>query len=151
MVQMHIQQHQFVIFLFISCLIFPYALNVQAEVPGQGISKKTELADTSDRDCEQRIYEKLQTIGDPEFDITIVDFGLVSEVRCDADKNTNSITLIPTSPLCPYLKDLVAAVKDVSKELYPRREAKVIVDLETRWTPSLMTEKGRKQFWGEEK
>ncbi len=128
-------------------LLQPATLLAEQKVPAK---KETIAAGSQDQACETRLLEQLGAVADPEFEISIIDFGLVREVRCDALKKINTITIIPTSPLCPYLKEMVADIKAVSTELYPQREARVIVDMETGWSPSLMTAKGKKMFWGEE-
>lgn len=102
----------------------------------------------SGSNCEKQILQKLRNLQDPELKINIVDLGLVRMVECDEQNNINIVTIILTSPLCPYIKDLVSSIKAASKSLFPEKSTKVIVDTKTRWNPSHMSEQAKKGFWG---
>lgn len=135
----------FWIALAVLVAVVPYA---KAESEGTQDGPKHEQALSFESDCAHVLWQKLQSLADPELDIGLVDLGVLRRVSCDVRSNTNTITIVPTTPLCPYLKDMVADIKAVSKELFPQREAKVVVDMTTRWNPSFMTKQGKDKFWG---
>ncbi|SMF03070.1 metal-sulfur cluster assembly factor [Desulfovibrio gilichinskyi] len=101
-------------------------------------------------ECEKNIFQALKKINDPELNINIVDLGLIKEIKCPDETETLSITIILTSPFCPYIKDLIADIRKTVSETAPNKKNTVIVDTKTRWKPSRMTKEGRKQLWGSE-
>ncbi len=121
--------------------------SVQAESINSIDTGKLEKSDQSKK-CSDAILQRLQAVVDPEYDISIVDLGLVSSVDCDAVARVNTIEIILTSSRCPFIKDMVEDIKSVSRSLYPRRAARVVVDMETHWRPSFMTKRGKELFWG---
>ena len=98
----------------------------------------------------KKIFQALKKINDPELNINIVDLGLIKEIKCPDETETLSITIILTSPFCPYIKDLIADIRKTVSETAPNKKNTVIVDTKTRWKPSRMTKEGRKQLWGSE-
>ncbi len=93
------------------------------------------------------VIEALRTVIDPELGINIVDLGLIREITQNAEEGL-SITIIPTSPLCPYLKQLVAGIKNKLAYLAAPGEVGVTVDMERRWTPDDLSAEGRRHFFG---
>ncbi|WP_291326198.1 metal-sulfur cluster assembly factor [Desulfovibrio sp. UCD-KL4C] len=101
-------------------------------------------------ECKKNILQSLKKINDPELNINIVDLGLIKEIKCPDEADTLSITIILTSPFCPYIKDLIADIRKTATESAPNKKTTVIVDTKTRWKPSRMTKEGREQLWGNE-
>lgn len=93
------------------------------------------------------LTEALKTVVDPELGINIVDLGLIRNIE-EHENGDLTLTMIPTSPLCPYLKHLVKEIKKnvSSQTLY--REVQVKIDLQQRWTPDYLSEQGRQHFFG---
>lgn len=80
--------------------------------------------------------------------VNIVELGIVKKIECNEHKKVNTVVIILTSPLCPYIKDIVANIKAASRTLFSQTDVRVIVDTETRWTPDAMSEQAKKRFLG---
>lgn len=95
----------------------------------------------------QAIMQALKTVIDPELGINIVDLGLIRNIADNGSEGL-AITIIPTSPLCPYLKQLVAAIKTKVGHLAAQQKVQVTVDMKHRWTPDNLSAAGRRHFFG---
>ncbi len=93
------------------------------------------------------VIEALRTVIDPELGINIVDLGLIRKITQNSEEGL-SITIIPTSPLCPYLKQLVAGIKNKLAHQASPGEVRVTIDMERRWTPDDLSAEGRHHFFG---
>ncbi len=93
----------------------------------------------------KKIMEGLKEVYDPEIPIDIVNLGLIYELRISEEGDVY-IRIGATAPTCPVTDDLVYTVEQVIKETVSPRSVKVDLDLDTRWTPLMMTEEGREQF-----
>ena len=98
--------------------------------------------------CQDRLLRQLHNVRDPELDLDIVDLGIVRSIACGGDARDITVTIILTSPLCPYIRDIVAGIASESERAFPGSPVKVVVDAKTRWNPSNMSEEARKRFWG---
>lgn len=95
----------------------------------------------------ETIIKALRTVIDPELGINIVDLGLIRQIS-QHDSSSLTITIIPTSPLCPYLKQLVTGIKQTITQLAVAQEVRVTIDMEHRWTPDDLSSDGRRHFFG---
>jgi metal-sulfur cluster biosynthetic enzyme len=93
----------------------------------------------------KKIIENLKTVYDPEIPINIVDLGLIYELKISEDGDVY-IKVGATSPFCPVIDYLVIAVEEAIKEVVKPKSLKVDSDLQTTWTPLMMTEEGKKIF-----
>ncbi|AOL16583.1 phenylacetic acid degradation protein [Sulfolobus sp. A20] len=93
----------------------------------------------------RKIMEGLKEVYDPEIPIDIVNLGLIYELKISGDGDVY-IRVGATTPACPVTEDLVYTVEQVIKETVSAKSIKVDLDLDTRWTPLMMTEEGREQF-----
>lgn len=93
------------------------------------------------------LIEALKTVVDPELGINIVDLGLIRKVE-DRENGDLTLTLVPTSPLCPYLKHLVTEIKKNVLNQTHYKTVQVKIDLQQRWTPDNLSEQGRRYFFG---
>ncbi|MCR8432851.1 MAG: iron-sulfur cluster assembly protein [Crenarchaeota archaeon] len=59
----------------------------------------------------QKIMETLKRVKDPEIGINVVDLGLIKEVTVDEEHKKIEIRWIPTSPLCPLVIPIAAAMR----------------------------------------
>jgi len=123
---------------------------VQAEDIGISDSYQEKYASllTSGSQCEKQLLQQLHNLQDPELKINIIDLGIVRSITCDERNKANAVTIILTSPLCPYVKELVTAIKAAAARVSPEHTTQVIVDMKTRWDPSRMSEQAKKQFFG---
>ena len=101
----------------------------------------------ADNQANAVVIEALRTVIDPELGINIVDLGLIRQITHYSEGGL-SITLIPTSPLCPYLKQMVAGIKNKLAHLAAPGEVGVTIDMERRWTPDDLSAEGRRHFFG---
>ncbi|MCY0860595.1 MAG: metal-sulfur cluster assembly factor [Sulfolobaceae archaeon] len=93
----------------------------------------------------RKIMEGLKEVYDPEIPINIVDLGLIYDLKITDDGKVY-IRVGATTPSCPVTEDIAYTVEQVIKETVNAKEIQVDLDLDTRWTPLMMTEEGRKEF-----
>ena len=70
-------------------------------------STAPELADT--------LHEGLQNVMDPELGMNIIQLGLVRDVQIQDDKAL--VTMILTTPFCPYAPQLMEACRSKTEEV----------------------------------
>jgi metal-sulfur cluster biosynthetic enzyme len=93
---------------------------------------------------EEKIWEKLRGVIDPELGVSIVDLGLVYDVRYERGEAEVDITL--TSAGCPLagvieneVREKVLAVEDVSR-------VTVEIVWDPPWTQDMMSEELKAEF-----
>lgn len=89
------------------------------------------------------LREALREVIDPELGMSIVELGLVREV--DFQPDLTDITLIMTTPFCPYAPALIEQSRRVS-EKHMQGAVKITLGKEA-WDPSMM-EGGPPAEWG---
>lgn len=87
------------------------------------------------------VREVLRGVFDPELHYSIVDLGLVYDVKVEGAKASVKMTL--TSPGCPYGPYLLHQVKDTCLALKGIQDAEVEVVWDPPWGPDKMTEEVR--------
>jgi metal-sulfur cluster biosynthetic enzyme len=92
---------------------------------------------------EQEILEALRSVIDPEIGLNVVELGLIREVDID-DENTK-ITMILTTPFCPYGPAMIEQVRNTASQV-TTGDIEVEVGTEL-WDPSMM-EEGAGGDWG---
>ena len=97
---------------------------------------------------EAPVIKALKTVIDPELGVNIVDLGLIRNID-DLGNGNLTLTMVPTTPLCPYLKYLVAEIKKSVPDQTAYRAVSVKIDLQQRWTPDFLSEQGRQLFFGD--
>lgn len=110
-------------------------------------SAPAEIATIAGNAADDTIIRALQTVIDPELGVNIVDLGLILRIEQEAS-GPLTITMIPTSPLCPYLKQMVAAIKETVPRLTGHKMLHVDIDMQHRWTPDRLSKEGRRHFFG---
>ena len=97
----------------------------------QGITKK-------------KILEKLSEVLDPELGISIVDLGLIYEVKI---KPKLKITMTLTAVGCPLYSIIEDDIKNKLKELgLQEEEFKIKLTFDPPWTMERMSKKGKKML-----
>jgi len=104
----------------------------------------------------EAILEELRTINDPEMPISIVDLGIVEDVRIETDTATGadakasvSIDLLPTFVGCPALHAIEAEVRQRVSALSGVAQVEVHFRFDPPWTVDRISAAGRealKQF-----
>jgi metal-sulfur cluster biosynthetic enzyme len=97
----------------------------------------------SDIKNEAGLLEALRVVVDPEINMNVVELGLIRQVEL-GDERTH-ITMIMTTPFCPYAPQLLEQVRRTAQE-YTRLPTTIEMGLEM-WDPSMM-EDGAADDWG---
>ena len=91
---------------------------------------------------EKQIKDKLTEVMDPELNISIVDLGLVYEVKLI--KNKLKITMTLTTIGCPLFSLIETQIKDKIKELGLKDEdISLELTFDPPWSMEKMSKKGR--------
>lgn len=91
---------------------------------------------------EKTILKKLEQVMDPEINISIVDLGLVYDVKMEGKKVKIIMTL--TTMGCPLVGMIEAEIKEViSKIGFKKENIKVELTFDPPWSMEKMSKKGR--------
>lgn len=90
-----------------------------------------------------KLMTALRAVNDPELGMNVVELGLIRDVKLEAD--AAHITMILTTPFCPYAPAMTNQVK-VAAEASLDGPAIVEMGMEM-WDPSMM-EEGAGGDWG---
>ncbi len=94
---------------------------------------------------EEELLESLRTVIDPEIGLNVVELGLIRSLELDQEADSANITMILTTPFCPYGPQLIGQVKMVGDQVMKGGTA---VEIGTElWDPSMM-EEGAGGDWG---
>jgi metal-sulfur cluster biosynthetic enzyme len=94
---------------------------------------------------EEVLLESLRSVIDPEIGLNIVELGLIRKLELDEEADAGKITMILTTPFCPYGPALIEQVRMVSNSVLT---GGALVELGTElWDPSMM-EEGIGEDWG---
>lgn len=103
----------------------------------------TETTETTHRD--EILLESLRSVIDPEIGLNIVELGLIRKIDVEEADDTANVTMILTTPFCPYGPALIEQVRMVGNTVM---EGGVTVEIGTElWDPSMM-EEGTGGDWG---
>ncbi len=94
---------------------------------------------------DEELLESLRTVIDPEIGLNVVELGLIRNIDINEADDTAKITMILTTPFCPYGPQLIEQVRLVSNQVMEGGTA-VEVGSEL-WDPSMM-EEGAGGDWG---
>lgn len=92
---------------------------------------------------EEEILEALRGVIDPEIGLNIIELGLIRNV--ETEENSTKVTMILTTPFCPYGPQIVEQVRQTAKKV-AIHDVKVEIGTEL-WDPSMM-EEGAGGDWG---
>lgn len=93
---------------------------------------------------EGKIWEALKEVIDPELGVSIVDLGLVYDVRYEAGVAEVEMTL--TSPGCPLAPLIDKLVKEAVKSVPEVKEILVELVWDPPWTRDMMSEEIKAEF-----
>ena len=92
---------------------------------------------------EEEIREALRDVIDPEIGLNVVELGLIRKI--EASDEQTLVTMILTTPFCPYGPAMVEQVRQAAVDV---AGGEVTVDIGTElWDPSMM-EEGAGGDWG---
>lgn len=88
---------------------------------------------------ELAIRSALETVMDPEINLSVIDLGLIREVKF-LDPPKTLIRMMLTTPFCPYAPQMIADVKQAVTSVVPQEcEVEIMPDA---WSPDLMPDPG---------
>ena len=92
------------------------------------------------------IFKKLEQVMDPELNISIVDLGLIYDVRISKDDKFK-ILMTLTAIGCPLIDMIQSEIKSKIAELgIKEKSVSIEVTFDPPWTMDKMTKKGRKML-----
>jgi metal-sulfur cluster biosynthetic enzyme len=87
---------------------------------------------------EMAIRSALETVMDPEIGLSVIDLGLIREVRLEPGRT--DIKMMLTTPFCPYAPQMIADVKAAAQSVVPQDcEVEILPDA---WSPEMMPDPG---------
>ncbi len=112
--------------------------------PGQDLKSEAAPAapapaqDRAPSQQELAIRAALETVMDPEINLSVIDLGLIREIRLLPE--VTQIKMMLTTPFCPYAPQLMADVKQATMGVVPKLcEVEILPDA---WSPDLMPDPG---------
>lgn len=113
--------------------------------PGQDLPKASAQADAAGStegqapsQQEIAIRAALETVMDPEINLSVIDLGLIREIQLLPEKT--HVKMMLTTPFCPYAPQLMADVKNATMGVVPKEcEVEIMPDA---WSPDLMPDPG---------
>ena len=93
---------------------------------------------------EDRIYELLQTVIDPEVNINIIDMGLVYDIKIE--DNTIDVAMTLSAKGCPLGDTIMEAAENAVKSEFAEYKININLVWEPEWNPSLISEEGKRQL-----
>ena len=88
---------------------------------------------------EMAIRAALESVMDPEINLSVIDLGLIREIKF-LDPPRTLIRMMLTTPFCPYAPQLMADVKQATMSVLPQEcEVEILTDP---WSPDLMPDPG---------
>ncbi|MBK9122777.1 MAG: DUF59 domain-containing protein [Chloroflexi bacterium] len=101
------------------------------------------MTDVAQPKTEDGLREALRAVVDPEIGMNIIELGLVRDIDIQDDRA--HVTMIMTTPFCPYAPQLLEKTRQVAQQ-YAGRPTTIEMGLEM-WDPSMM-EEGAADDWG---
>lgn len=92
---------------------------------------------------EEGLREALRVVIDPEIGMNVIELGLIRNLDINDDRG--HITMIMTTPFCPYAPQLLEQTRRTAQE-YLKVPTTIEMGLEM-WDPSMM-EDGAADDWG---
>ena len=87
---------------------------------------------------ELAIRSALETVMDPEINLSVIDLGLIREIQIDPGKTL--VRMMLTTPFCPYAPQLMADVKQATMGVVAQEcEVEILPDA---WSPDMMPDPG---------
>ena len=84
------------------------------------------------------IRSALETVMDPEINLSVIDLGLIREIDIQTGKTL--VKMMLTTPFCPYAPQLMAEVKQATMSVVPQEcEVEILPDA---WSPQMMPDPG---------
>jgi FeS assembly SUF system protein len=88
-----------------------------------------------------KVEETLQTVQDPEIPVSIMELGLVYELKID--KDVVWITMTLTAPACPVAGEIIQEVQQKVEAIEGVSQVHVTLTFDPPWTKDMMSEEAR--------
>jgi len=92
----------------------------------------------------ETVWQRLASIFDPEFGISIVDMGLIYSVAC-ADGNVGVVMTL-TTPMCPSGAWIHEGVENAVRQMPGVKNARVDLVFEPPWNTEMLSADARRQL-----
>ncbi len=92
---------------------------------------------------EEDVKRVLKTAVDPEFGLSVIDLGLIYEIKVTDGKKVY-IKMTLTTPMCPLANVIVADVYHRVKEIQGVEDVDIELTFDPPWSPDRMTPEARK-------
>ena len=99
---------------------------------------------TKSTSLEDQIKTALRTVFDPELGMNVIELGLIRKI--DLQPDLTEITMLLTTPFCPYGPALVEQVRQATEKA-TNKPVRVTLVMEM-WDPSMMEGGGPPTGWG---
>jgi len=87
---------------------------------------------------EVAVRAALETVMDPEINLSVIDLGLIREVHIEP--GITRIRMMLTTPFCPYAPQLIEEVKQATMSVVPQEcDVELMPDA---WSPQMMPDPG---------
>src|SRR5207249_10529214 len=87
---------------------------------------------------EVAVRSALETVMDPEINLSVIDLGLIREVQLQPGKTL--VRMLLTTPFCPYAPQLMEDVKQAARSVVDQEcEVEILPDP---WSPDMMPDPG---------
>ena len=94
---------------------------------------------------DEKLLEALRSVIDPEIGLNVVELGLIRNSEINEEEDSATITMILTTPFCPYAPQMIGQVRAAASTIM---NGGVEVEIGTElWDPSMM-EEGAGGDWG---
>jgi ring-1,2-phenylacetyl-CoA epoxidase subunit PaaD len=123
------------------------AIRPQSEVVKQrlaGAKSGTGQSVPTSQTLNDRIWEALGTIQDPELPVTVIDLGLIDTVTVDGGRV--HVAMIPTFSACPAIEVMRQDIQKTLLNLPGVHSVEVELSFAEPWTMARMTERGRQRL-----
>ncbi len=114
-----------------------------SEIENKETAPATSVTPLAALDVEAKVREALRQVYDPELGMSVIELGLIRKL--DVTNDEVNVTMILTTPFCPYGPAMVEQVKQTVQES-SERVAKVTMGLEM-WEPTMMEDQAAAN-WG---
>ena len=94
----------------------------------------------------RQVRDALATIPDPEMPISIVDLGMVHDVRVDPDRRCIEVDILPTFVGCPALDLIRERISQTLGELAGVEQVRVRFVHDPPWSPDRISDAGRESL-----
>lgn len=96
-------------------------------------------------DLVEPLDQALRQVIDPEIGLNILELGLIRNVTIDPEKDKALVTMIMTTPFCPYAPALLEMARSKTEEALGRKTA---IEMGTELWDTTFMEEGAGAEWG---